>query len=573
MTSWFFIEMAAKSALICSLALLLAMALRQRAAADRATVLRVGVGLLLALPLIDFAFPVLQVEAFAAPAAPAMNLSAAEMEQLLALAATLPPVEPSIWDDPAPLILLLWAAGALAVLGRLAAGLLTLRRWTRGAEPATDPFWAAALERARAASGAREGLRLMVADHVPGPLGWGWRNPVILIDYDTYAEPEEADAILAHEVAHVARRDWPALMLTRLATALFWFNPLIWTLARETVQQAEEAADAHAARLVDPTRYAETLLSWGQIGRGMGVPANSIAPGGRALSRRVRAVLEPRLLDRSTGSRHAMVAILLCVGVAAPVAALELVEAARPPQPAAPAEPVAAAARAQPAAPLRPARPARPVAPPEPEEGEALDVATPEVSELPEVDIAPAMEAVREVMPRIPHIVNHAMRSIDREELARALSHLRHPRHHGVSPAQIEAALARARAHMPNEAELRARLQRINPAELEARMRAAMPDEAALRARIRTAMSASRHGMARGAEGMERAAAQMEAQARRFRDPRERERIITRERERGRTVTHENLLEAAEGMEQGARGMREGAQAMRHSARGAEGRD
>jgi beta-lactamase regulating signal transducer with metallopeptidase domain len=270
MTSWFFLEMAAKSALICSLALLLAMALKHRAAADRATVLRVGAGLLLALPLIDLAFPVLEIEAFAAPAAPALaELSAAELQALMVYAESLPPVAPTIWDDPSPLIMILWGAGALAVLLRLFVGLSTLNRWTRGAEPVTDPHWLAALERARAASGASDRLRLMVADNVPGPLGWGWRNPVILIDYDTYAEREEADAILAHEVAHVARRDWPALMMTRIGTALFWFNPLVWTLARESIHQAEEAADAHAARAVEPTRYAETLLSWGQIGRGI----------------------------------------------------------------------------------------------------------------------------------------------------------------------------------------------------------------------------------------------------------------------------------------------------------------
>jgi hypothetical protein len=57
MTSWFFIEMAAKSLLICGIALLLAMAIRNRAASDRARVLRIGVCLLLALPLIDIAFP------------------------------------------------------------------------------------------------------------------------------------------------------------------------------------------------------------------------------------------------------------------------------------------------------------------------------------------------------------------------------------------------------------------------------------------------------------------------------------------------------------------------------------
>lgn len=565
MTSWFFIEMAAKSALICSIALLLAMALRHRAAADRATVLRVGAGLLLALPLIDIAFPVLEIEAFAAPAAPSlaeMNLSAAELQALLAYAESLPPVEPTIWDDPSPLILILWGAGALAVLLRLFVGLATLNRWTRTAELVTDPHWLAALERARAASGASDRLRLMVADKVPGPLGWGWRNPVILIDYDTYAEREEADAILAHEVAHVARRDWPALMMTRLATALFWFNPLVWTLARESVHQAEEAADAHAARAVEPTRYAETLLSWGQIGRGIAVPANSIAPGARALSRRVRAVLDARLLERSARSRFAVVAVLLCVGVAAPVAALELVEAARPEAPAKPAAPVPVAAVAQPDTPraptLRPepeieaAAPARPRPPEAPEEPETVEVA-----------ITPALESLRVVLPRIPHIVAHSLKAVDAEAMARMMEAVRveHLTH------RDRAALERVRVAMPDLERMRVHLQRLDPKELEARLRASMPDAEAIRREVHRSMAASRRGMDEGARGMEHGAAQMENQARRFRDREQRERIIARERERGRTVTHEDLLKAAEGLEQGARNMREGAEQMRRSGR------
>jgi hypothetical protein len=364
----------------------------------------------------------------------------------------------------------------------------------------------------------------------------------------------------------VARYDWPALMLTRLATAMFWFNPLTWALARETVQQAEEAADAHAARLVEPTRYAETLLSWGQIGRGIGVPANSIAPGARALSRRVRAVLEPRLLERSAGSRLAIVAILLCVGVAAPVGALELVEAARPDNPSEPpAPPIVAASLSQPSVPLHPAAPV-PAEPADEDEAEA-----PEVGEVREVDLAPALESVREMLPRIPHEAAGAVRAIDPEALSRALHSAkmhRIPRH------ELDATLAHARASIPDEAALRAHLQRINPEELEARIRASMPSEAAIRAQVHNAMRARRHGMEqgaagleRGAEGMERGAAKMEESARRFRDPAERERIIARERARGHIVTHEDLLEAAEGMEEGARGMREGARGMREGAR------
>jgi hypothetical protein len=55
MTSWFFIEMAAKSALICSIALLLAMALKHRAAPTAPPCCASAPALLLALPLIDLA--------------------------------------------------------------------------------------------------------------------------------------------------------------------------------------------------------------------------------------------------------------------------------------------------------------------------------------------------------------------------------------------------------------------------------------------------------------------------------------------------------------------------------------
>ena len=69
-----------------------------------------------------------------------------------------------------------------------------------------------------------------------------------------------------------------------------------------------------------------------------------------------------------------------------------------------------------------------------------------------------------------------------------------------------------------------------------------------------------------GAAGMERGAANMEAEADRLQDRDYRERQIARARERGETVSHEDLLRAAEGMRRGAVGMREGADDMREAA-------
>ena len=184
---------------------------------------------------------------------------------------------------------------------------------------------------------------------------------MILVDPDTLGQPEDAEAILAHEVAHIARRDWPVLMLSRLAATLFWFNPLVWLLEREVVQQAEEAADCEAAERVEPARYAETLLSWAQANAM--VPANSIAPSANALGRRVKAILDRRLRERPAGSAWTAVAMLICLAITAPVAAMQLVGRPAAGSAGRAAGPRGAAGAGRPAAPAAPDAPAAPEAP------------------------------------------------------------------------------------------------------------------------------------------------------------------------------------------------------------------
>ena len=562
MDTAFFVAMAWKSALIAGAALVLAHLLRSRSAADRALVLRLGVTMLLLLPLIALWLPELRIVAFAAPEPVAIPYTLTDV-QLAALAAAAPAPEPTIWDDPTPLVILAYLGGLVMVGSRLLAGLWMLRRWTRAAEPVTCPEWLAAFDRVRWVVSDADSVRLMVSPDVHSPLSWGWKRPVILIDPDTLDQPEDADAILAHEAAHIARRDWPALLLSRLAAALFWFNPLVWALEREVVQQAEEAADCEAAERVEPTRYAETLLNWAQ-GNHM-VPANSIAPSARALGRRVKAILDRSIRERPSGSAWTAVAMILCLAIATPVAAMQLV-AADPPAPPAPPAAVAAAPPA-PAAPAAPGAPAAPSAP------ETIVVSAPGIPPV-------ADEVLRVVLPNVPtviasaaaaihpHEADEALREAQRElrrsgrltreqrrQIERAIRDAQRARTRVVAPhAQIETAMREAQ---------RVRTVAIPHAEIEAamaRVRTEVPQAIAL------SMAHSADGMVRGAEGMERGAQRMEESARQLHDRDYRERAIARARARGETVTHEQLLEAAEGLAEGAEGMREGAREMREAA-------
>jgi beta-lactamase regulating signal transducer with metallopeptidase domain len=540
----FFLEMGWKSAAIAGAALLLMILLRRRSAADRGAVLRLGVGMLLLLPLVAVAMPALVVET--APPAPvaaasdsavldaaAAYLAEAELNSPETMASSAAAQAAGDWNDPGILFALLYAGGLIMVGGRLAAGLWTLRRWTAEAREVSSPEWRGALERAHAG----RDVRLLVSDEAASPMSWGWRRPVILIDRDALGRTEDAEAIVAHEVAHIVRGDWPTLILSRLTVALFWFNPLVWWLDREVAQQAEEAADSHAAERVEPARYAQTLLDWARQSGTVMLPANSMAGSEPGLVRRVKAVLDGRSARRS-GSFWTVAAMLSCAAFAVPVAALEFIP--RAPEP--PAPPAPLAAPPVPPAPFALAPPA-PLAPLAPLAARLQAPGTPPAPPALPAHAAPPAPPAPPIQVRIA----------------------------AISAATMAAAqAARHGEHVDAEALQRDIEQAIEEATREAEIAGRVAHQAAA-----AAARAAKEGMARGADGMmkgademERGAERMRVEARKLRSSREyREEQIARAARRGDRLTHEQLIEAAGDMEKGAVEMREGAAEMRESAR------
>jgi beta-lactamase regulating signal transducer with metallopeptidase domain len=71
------------------------------------------------------------------------------------------------------------------------------------------------------------------------------------------------DAVITHEVSHVARRDGLTLRLSLLHRAVFWFSPLAWWLDRHLADLAEQASDEAALSFgTDRKDYARTLLGF-----------------------------------------------------------------------------------------------------------------------------------------------------------------------------------------------------------------------------------------------------------------------------------------------------------------------
>ena len=174
--------------------------------------------------------------------------------------------------------------------------------------------------------GFKHGTALLTSNELASPISWGLMRPVILLNDRAVQAPGEAEAIIAHELAHVARLDWAKLLLARITTALFWFNPLVWLLAREAHQLREETADdAVLASNIADTDYAELLVG---VARhecsGLLLGAHGVAPSRSSLARRVARVLDSASRRGPVARPFALGVFVGAVVIAAPLAALNL---------------------------------------------------------------------------------------------------------------------------------------------------------------------------------------------------------------------------------------------------------
>jgi beta-lactamase regulating signal transducer with metallopeptidase domain len=282
---------------------------------DRVDILRATVCLLLALPVITLLLPAIDLAVL-----PPLPVEATPA--IVPWAPAAPPAAPS-WPLSFMILGGAWLLGVVLIAGRLLLGLRTLRRWTQAADPVTCPDWRAPIERLPLT----QRPRLVSSERVSGPLSWGLAPGAIVVDPATLTERQAAPAIMAHELAHLRRRDWLFLVLSRLALALFWFNPLVWRLHAALAERSEEAADAAALRSVDRTLYARTLV------RLAAAPAagaaTAMAADARTLKTRIACIMT-NTSDRRRPLTLGLTVVALAA-IATPLAALGLSRQDAPP--------------------------------------------------------------------------------------------------------------------------------------------------------------------------------------------------------------------------------------------------
>lgn len=190
-----------------------------------------------------------------------------------------------------PILGWVWLAGCTAMLLYAAISFFRIRKRVQLSLPLRDNIWR--------------------CEAVDSPFILGFFRPNIYLPYDM--DEGQAQYVIAHEEAHLRRRDHWWKPLGFLLLAVYWFNPLLWVAYILLCRDIELACDERVIRDMDASAkkaYSEALLSC-SLPRHM-VAACPLAFGEVGVKKRIASVLH----YKKPAFWVLVVAILACVVVA-----------------------------------------------------------------------------------------------------------------------------------------------------------------------------------------------------------------------------------------------------------------
>lgn len=220
-----------------------------------------------------------------------------------------------------PWIVLLWSLGVFALAFRNVAGWLAAQRLKSRATSPVPPSIDAVVARLARLLGLFRTVRLLQSALVDSPMVIGAIKPVILLPACLVSglPPDQLEALLAHELAHVARHDYLVNLLQCALETLFFYHPAVWWISAQVRREREHCCDDRAVRLVcSRAVYVKALAAVA----GARVPALTPAASGGLLLPRLRRVLgkaDPQTVHPSRWLASAAL-LAFCLGAAVYVA-------------------------------------------------------------------------------------------------------------------------------------------------------------------------------------------------------------------------------------------------------------
>ncbi len=216
-------------------------------------------------------------------------------------------------------VLAVWLLGSVVVAVRQARRIASHGRLVRRATAAPTHLTAEVAQLAREL-GVRS-IPVFVAEEISSPFVWCLGRlkmiwPAQIVDDTSLIRWQ---GVIAHELAHVRRRDHWTAWLELLAGIVWWWNPLFWFARRRLRESAEITCDALAVGMLPAGRraYAEAFLELSLPPRST-EPAPALGVGSRdrkSFERRLSMILSPHVVGKISWPGLLAVAVLAIVAI------------------------------------------------------------------------------------------------------------------------------------------------------------------------------------------------------------------------------------------------------------------
>ncbi|MCC9135808.1 M56 family metallopeptidase [Pontibacter silvestris] len=222
------------------------------------------------------------------------------------------------FEQHLPLLVTLWLLGLLAMILRFLGGVALTQRLRNYKTSPLALNWQHMLSDLSHRIGVKQSVKLVESALVQVPMVIGYVKPVILLPMGTVTGLTQAqvEAILAHELAHILRKDYLLNMLQSVVDILFFYHPAMWWISGMVRTERENCCDDLAvAYCGNPLVYARALAELEAM-RLPTAPAMAVAFSGKkgSLINRIKRLVGQQSL-RPTFSEGFMAAVVLMGGL------------------------------------------------------------------------------------------------------------------------------------------------------------------------------------------------------------------------------------------------------------------
>ncbi|HUP41425.1 MAG TPA: M56 family metallopeptidase [Vicinamibacterales bacterium] len=274
--------------------------------------------------LVPFAALAAIVETLPLPHAPAVASGAFDAATAVFRSSAIP----TLRGTSSTVVTIVWVVGALIVLAKWAWEWRRLTIEARMSPRIVQGVVYETLRRVERAQGVGTPATIVSSSRAMEPGVLGIRKPVLIWPGHLTSGLSAAhiDAIVAHEVCHIIRRDNLLASAQMIVRAVFWFHPLVWLIGARLIDERERACDERVLALGGrATTYAESILETCRLC--LASPAINVSgvTGGNLKTRINRIMNHVPAVPIGVGKKTALVLATLVMALA-PIAGREAVQ-------------------------------------------------------------------------------------------------------------------------------------------------------------------------------------------------------------------------------------------------------